>query len=246
VSSAQLAFSTLVNSIVSPVAYGSLARATRIVDVASMPATYFWADWEKKVSTVEHTASATLHLAGWQLEDFYFEGRPQTIWETVTSNWDTVLASLASSSLIEPVGHLTEGSIIDYLIDDWTAIARPVETSGLFAVHYKAVQAMASLREGWDTYGASAPTAIARDNAVRVLDRLLSKNLTPSKVLPSAEGGVAISFTASSRRYADIECFNSGDILAITSNRRSEPVVWAVGTESSVDDTIERILVFLS
>jgi hypothetical protein len=114
-----------------------------------------------------------------------------------------------------------------------------------FAPHYNAIEAMAGLQDGWDTYDAPAPNATARYYASKVLDHLLKKDLEPARVRPSAEGGVAISFAAFERRYADIECFNSGEILAVTSDRRSEPVVWTVGAEYSLDATIDRILAFI-
>jgi hypothetical protein len=115
------------------------------------------------------------------------------------------------------------------------------------SIFYEQVRGMADLQAGWDSYDAPAPSPIARTLAVRVLDELVDSELTPSKVLPSAEGGVTIAFSATdSRRYADIECFNTGEVLAVTSDRQSEPTVWPVGTESSVKDTIERIAAFLS
>jgi hypothetical protein len=51
--------------------------------------------------------------------------------------------------------------------------------------------------------------------------------LLPSKVVASAEGGVAICF-ASQEKYADVECLNSGAILAVKSRRGGLPEVWEV------------------
>jgi hypothetical protein len=61
------------------------------------------------------------------------------------------------------------------------------------------------------------------------------------------EGGVGIIFLGSSSRYADIECFNDGEILAITSETNVEPSVWPVDVETdSLRIAVDQITSFLN
>ncbi|HEX6864516.1 MAG TPA: hypothetical protein VF414_16930, partial [Thermoanaerobaculia bacterium] len=67
------------------------------------------------------------------------------------------------------------------------------------------------------------------------------------RLSPSVEGGVGIVFGTAGQRYADIECFNDGEVLAITSEPDAEPVVWPVNLEpDSLRQTIRRITAFLN
>jgi hypothetical protein len=58
------------------------------------------------------------------------------------------------------------------------------------------------------------------------------------RVGASVEGGVAISFQRGDL-YADIEFLNSGEVLAVTSDRITPPVVWQVS--NSVDSMTEAL-----
>jgi hypothetical protein len=116
----------------------------------------------------------------------------------------------------------------------------------------EAIQAMISaldelsqLNDGWDSYDAPKPNLAARESARHVLEILNGHNRLPTAVVPSAEGGVGFAFSGKANRYADIECLNSGEMLAVISDRVSEPEVWTIGIESTLADTIERISTFL-
>jgi hypothetical protein len=89
------------------------------------------------------------------------------------------------------------------------------------------------LPNDWNSFGAESPARNAIAVAGRVIDSLIRTNLVPDAVLPSAEGGVAICFVRDNR-YADIECLNSGEILAVKSTRNEQPHAWAID-ESSID-----------
>jgi hypothetical protein len=71
------------------------------------------------------------------------------------------------------------------------------------------------------------PSDLARRLSEVVLRALRLSDLSPTRVVPSAEGGIAFVFCRHDR-YADIEIFNSGEVLAVTSDRKGEPTVWAV------------------
>jgi len=82
------------------------------------------------------------------------------------------------------------------------------------------------LAPGWDSYAAEPPNEVSVDRARAILEVLDELGLPPTCIVPSAEGGVSVCFVADSR-YADLECFNTGEILAGFSGA-GEPSVWEV------------------
>jgi hypothetical protein len=100
---------------------------------------------------------------------------------------------------------------------------------------------LVSLPQDWDTYDAPPPSAHAKEQADRVLDLLQTLSQPLTKVVASAEGGIGICFVVGDR-YADIECLNSGEILAVTYRGSEEPFVWQVESrDAAVIEAIERI-----
>ncbi len=93
------------------------------------------------------------------------------------------------------------------------------------------IDATANLSAGWDSYDADPPNDTARLAARRVLDCCLPLGLEPN-VDASAEGGICLSFHRG-ERYGDVECFNTGEILAVTSPPDNGTDVWQV--EDSTD-----------
>ena len=117
------------------------------------------------------------------------------------------------------------------------------------ADHLAKLNAFRTLQRGWDSYDAEPPSELAIANAKRVLHVIWSVGLgLPIKTIaPSVEGGVGIVFAGSEQRYADIECFNDGEILGIISEGVSDPSVWTVGEESGMlRQAIEKISAFLN
>lgn len=102
-----------------------------------------------------------------------------------------------------------------------------------------------SLRRGWDTYDSEAPNEYALSKSEVILQFLRRENLAPKRLLPSAEGGVGISFVEGDNR-AELEIFNSGEVVAATYTSQSEPVVWEIGTDQSLAVAIARIRVHLA
>lgn len=86
---------------------------------------------------------------------------------------------------------------------------------------------LAALPQNWNSYGAAPPNATAISLARKVLNTISDLKLKPSHLDASAENGVCVSFVQD-RRYADIECFNSGEVLAVTSAGDGHPTVWEV------------------
>ena len=93
---------------------------------------------------------------------------------------------------------------------------------------------------------ADKPNMQALGLAWVIIRQLWKVEVPPTKVVASAEGGVAVYFVAG-QKYADIECLNSGEILGVTTNRRDRPNVWEIEPSSSeIARAIERVREFLN
>jgi len=92
-------------------------------------------------------------------------------------------------------------------------------------------------------YPACPPNHRSKQETRRVLDRL---TFMPSTVVPCASGGVGICF-ASSNKYADIQCLNSGSVIGVTSDRRGDVRTFKLKclTDEEVDNAISHIVRFL-
>lgn len=101
------------------------------------------------------------------------------------------------------------------------------------------------LKEGWDTYDAEPPNPNSVTESGKILTALETHNLPPTRVMASAEGGIGISFVEGESR-AEIEVFNTGEVVAATYTSQSEPVVWEIGQGQSLEAAIERIRVHLA
>ena len=126
-----------------------------------------------------------------------------------------------------------------YKSDYWRSKARFVEVRGR-------LNSTVTLACGWDTYGAEAPNDVARALARKILDALEADLLPPTRLMPSAEGGIAISFVEGDNR-AEIEIYNNREIVAATYSGFSEPRAWELSnTESALKNAITEIRVHLA
>jgi hypothetical protein len=98
---------------------------------------------------------------------------------------------------------------------------------------------MSDLPFNWDTYGAEPPRPQTLHRALELLVHLEQRSFVPTRVVPSAEGGVAVFFMRGDR-YADIEFLNTGEVLAVTYVGKAEPDVWEI-TEEPLEPAVERI-----
>jgi len=107
------------------------------------------------------------------------------------------------------------------------------------------LKSLRNLQDDWNGYGSYAPNSIALINSQTVLDILHKMNFPPMAIAPSAEDGVAISF-AKANKNAIIECYNDGDILAITYKGDEEPELMEIGESiSEISEGLDRIYNFL-
>lgn len=110
-----------------------------------------------------------------------------------------------------------------------------------FLESVQAVNRLGSLSPNWDSYGAEPPNSDSLYAARIVLDTLASMDFRPTSTDASAEGGVCLAFS-SCDFYADIECFNSGEIWTIVSEDDTGMVVDQVACNAqSIRDAADRI-----
>lgn len=115
-----------------------------------------------------------------------------------------------------------------------------------FSLFYKKLDSLGSLADNWRGDGTLRPNHIALYWARRVLDELREKELPPHQVCASAEEGVCLSFLKG-QLYADIECFNTGEIIAATSDRAGRSDVWEIyQSDNDISDAIDRIRRFVT
>jgi hypothetical protein len=64
--------------------------------------------------------------------------------------------------------------------------------------------------KGWDGYDAPGPNVASIARTIELLSKVRDSKLTPYSVLPSADGGVGISFRGNANRRAILEVLNAG------------------------------------
>lgn len=108
----------------------------------------------------------------------------------------------------------------------------------------KELDALRRLPADWDSYGSPPPNETAMSNLAVILRRLYEiDDGQILSIVPSAEGGCAVCFVEDAR-YADIECFNDGNVLAVISEGTGTPDVWPVRMDE-IGDALQRIRAYL-
>ncbi len=98
------------------------------------------------------------------------------------------------------------------------------------------LQRLASLPANWDSSGSESPSPHAVSEALEIATAFVDFGLIPDVLTPSPEGGIAVCFIRN-RKYADIEFFNSGEVLAVRYSANEEPQAWAIQRSAIADDT---------
>src|SRR5262249_130159 len=115
------------------------------------------------------------------------------------------------------------------------------EWLSVFSTRLAALQRLRDLewlQWGWDSYNAPPPSRTATQNASRVVALIEGSDLAALRVIPSADGGVALCFIRGDR-YADLECSNDGDVFGVRYVGKETPSL--LSTDSS-DDSIRAAL----
>ena len=99
---------------------------------------------------------------------------------------------------------------------------------------------------GWDGYDAPVPNDAAVDATINVLSRVQSSSqLNPYSVLPSADGGVGVSFRGADGKRVVVELFNDGT-ASYTFYGKAQPTV-SVGFRLDRDfpEILQRLAEYL-
>lgn len=98
---------------------------------------------------------------------------------------------------------------------------------------------MLNMDNNWHVSGCHPPNELALKNADYVLENM--GKLVPTHISPSSDEGVCISFEKDDL-YADIECYNIGEILAMTSSDNGNDI-WEV---NDIKETVDKIVKFMT
>lgn len=102
------------------------------------------------------------------------------------------------------------------------------------------------LEKGWNGYDAEPPSRESVYRANVILLHLEVFDLPPNRIGASGGEGVAISFYRDDR-YACIECFNSGEIVATTMSDTADPFAWDLTKgKDDIAKTLATIRKFLN
>jgi hypothetical protein len=87
------------------------------------------------------------------------------------------------------------------------------------------------LKTGWNSYTAPAPADGAIHNARVFLDELRAHAFEPTRVAPSAMGGIAITRRQGERK-GFVEFYNDGRVYALLSDRKGEKRVFPIPVDA--------------
>ena len=127
----------------------------------------------------------------------------------------------------EPLERRALKAIPGLFVDGTTSESVDILSYGKeFAEHYSKLNSIISDSSLWPE-DAESPTVEAKNWTWLVVQQLVDDGLAPTKIVASAEGGIAVCFV-SGNKYADIECLNSGEILGVLTNKHDRPTVWEI------------------
>jgi hypothetical protein len=89
----------------------------------------------------------------------------------------------------------------------------------VFKRQAKLLTQLSSVPDDWNGYGSPAPSTEAIGIAKAILNTLWTERLLPRRVLPSAEGGVALVFSSANENRAVIETLNSNEAFILVYDR---------------------------
>jgi hypothetical protein len=100
---------------------------------------------------------------------------------------------------------------------------------------HSSLDTCATLADNWDSYGAAKPEKHSVEAVGRFLQRLFAELFMPSRVIPSAEGGVAVYFNGENKT-AYLEYRNSGEVILAMFDDHSDPIIVEL-TKDDVDES---------
>jgi hypothetical protein len=106
------------------------------------------------------------------------------------------------------------------------------------------IDELKKLPDNWDSYAAAPPNDKAECNARLIINALERHNMDLDGISPDAEGGLGLYWNRS-HAYADIECYNDGNVLGLSSDRKGTINVWYVSdlhTSSDNDEPMTKLM----
>ena len=105
------------------------------------------------------------------------------------------------------------------------------------------VRGLAKLNQGWDSYEAAPPSAVAIHKSEDALAALALMDYAPHRVAASIEGGIALSWRENDLD-ANIEFFNTGESLMEIPDPDGAPLIVdvdAIGLSAALERIRERM-----
>ena len=159
-----------------------------------------------------------------------------------TRNKPRTSASTARFQIVDPPECVVGASGLSVTLDRAGSCAgvlyvpsRPKDNARIIECD-RELDRLKKLQEDWDGYGAAPPNTTAIELAKTVVREFAAAKLRQFRVEPSVEEGICISFRRGDI-YADIETFNSGEVVAAFSDGKGTPLVREV---ESTDDGIRQ------
>lgn len=134
--------------------------------------------------------------------------------------WCFVIAvSVIAAGSVSAATNPLEQPILEHV-----SLALPMDAAGAITSGPDKLAQMKSLNVDWAAVGSEPPNDVARNLAVRVLNRADSMHhmIEPAYVTASAEGGIGIVYKTQGR-YAALECLNNGTIWMLWFDLKMEP-----------------------
>ena len=99
------------------------------------------------------------------------------------------------------------------------------------------VQGLVNVPGNWNSYGSPAPNSEAVERSKPILRALRARLLEPDGVLPSADGGVALTFVSDTISRAAVEALNSGESYVLLYDLRgnSETIEWPANPSAQIE-----------
>jgi|SRR5271163_4393278 len=149
--------------------------------------------------------------------------------------------SLSDRTLIIRANELTEPSsssrkimsFFKQLIAEARSTSKFLQVVRTYQELRSSLDACATLADNWDSYDAAKPAKHSIEAADRFLERLFDEMLMPNRVIPSAEGGIAVYFN-SDKKAAYVEYRNSREVILAMFDDHSDPIIIEL-TESDAD-----------
>jgi hypothetical protein len=144
--------------------------------------------------------------------------------------------AIRSSNLTEPSSSSRKILIFfKQLIAEARSTSKFLQIEKTYQEMRSSLDAYATLPDNWDSYGAAKPARHCIEATDRFLERLFAELFMPNRVIPSAEGGMAVYFN-SDKKTAYVEYRNSREVILAMFDDHSDPIIIEL-TESDADES---------